>query len=219
MSEAGAHRRAGRDPEAAAAQTIADAASHTGSPRLDVSTEADVRPPVSDTERPQASLSPRAHARLTNLLIGKSIIETLFIGALAVLFLHGVLHPAFRGSVDGASAQEVWGWAVDEAAPGARVEVQLNIDGHFAGRGRADASRRDVSAAGRAQDEFHGFTLKPPPLPPGEHEARVYAVHESFDGRFFTLQQLDKPLRFTVPADAASETVPPDWWRATGQQH
>ncbi|HYG79415.1 MAG TPA: hypothetical protein VD861_03460, partial [Pyrinomonadaceae bacterium] len=77
------------------------------------------------------------------------------------------------------------------------------IDGRFAGNRAADASRPDVLAAGRAADEGHGFVFDTPPLPPGEHEARVYAVHASGGGERRTLQLVDKPLTFTVgPAEA-----------------
>ncbi len=229
MSEAGARRQAGRLNPAATAQADTDAASHTGSPRLGVSNEAAPQPvdkdemradkneTHADSVRRPASLSARARTRMTHLLVGKSIVETLFIATLAVVFLHGALHPGFRGSVDGAGAAGVWGWVVDEAAPGARVEVQLFIDGHFAAHGWADQTRADVLAAGRAKDEFHGFSLRLPPLPPGEHEARVYAVHADQGGELYTLQQVDKPLRFNVPANAESEAAPQDWWRTTGR--
>ena len=208
MSEAGARRDAGPGPDAPP-QADTDAASRTGPPRLSVSNEDDAQ---TAGVRLPAPLDARARTRMTHLLVGKSIIETLVVGTLAVLFLHGVLHPGFRGSVDGAGADKVWGWVVDESQPGARVEVQLFIDGHFAAQGRADQARADVLTAGRARDEFHGFALRPPPLPPGEHEARVYAVHARADGGLYTLQQVDKPLRFNVAATAESEAVPQDWW-------
>lgn len=212
MSEA--RRRAGLEPDAQP-QATPDAASPQGSPRLAVSAEEGV--PAGHRPRPRAQLSAQARTRLTRLLIGKSITETLFVSALAVLFIHQVLHPSFRGSLDAAAPGEVSGWAVDAAAPGERVEVQLFIDEHFAGRARADRPRPDVLAAGRAPDEFHGFSLRPPPLPAGEHEARVYAVHRSLGGRLFVLRQVDKALRFNVPAGNGAG-VPQDWWRASEQR-
>ena len=212
MSKAGARLK----PDALATQATKDAASPTGSPRLGVSA-ADHAPTHAQPTLP-APLGAHARTRMTHLLIGKSLVETLFLVALAVLFIHQVLRPSFRGSVDAADASGVSGWVVDAAAPGARVEVQLNVDGHYAARGWADRSRPDVHAAGHAEDEWHGFDLRLPPLPPGEHEARVYAVHAAFGGQWLTLQQVDKALRFNVPAGDGATPVAPDWWKAVEQR-
>jgi hypothetical protein len=135
-------------------------------------------------------------ARLTRYLIAKSIIEALLIAALAVGFYLTAFNPFFRGSVDGADSRHVSGWALNEHAPELRVEVQLYIDGRFAASRRADLSRADVKAAGRAPDEWHGFSFDTPPLDRGEHEARVYVVHESGAGKRRTLQLIGKPIRF-----------------------
>ncbi|HEX8073217.1 MAG TPA: hypothetical protein VF546_24945 [Pyrinomonadaceae bacterium] len=191
---------------AAAAHSREDAASLTGSPRLAIAATA---------ERPRR-LRARARRRLTHLLISKSLVETLFVAALAVLYVQHNFKPTFRGSLDAADARVAYGWAVDEAAPDARVEVHLYVDGHFAGRARADQTRADVRAAGRARDDRHGFTFTMPPLPPGAHEARVYALHASAADRF-ALQQVDKALRFDVPATPESQAVRPDWWEAASQ--
>lgn len=193
------------------AQPVADAASQTGSPRLAVSASDDAR---TNEARPTAHLNERARTRLTHLLLGKSIVETLFVAALVVVFARQTFNPFFRGSLDNADAQAVAGWVVDASAPAARVEVQLFIDGHFAARGRADRERADVRSAGRAPDEFHGYNLQPPLLPPGEHEARIYAVQPSGAGRI-TLQQVDKPLRFVVPVSDENKAMPNAWWEAT----
>jgi hypothetical protein len=191
-----------------------DAAGRTSdSPRLGVSSSTAAG--VAATTRTR--LSPRARRRLTQFLIGKSIIEALFIGALACWAAYQTFPPFFRGSLDAADNGTVAGWAVDASAPAARVELQLYVDGHFAGRGQADQSRPDVVAAKRAQDEFHGFKLKLPPLPPGAHEARIYAVHASGAGQRITLQQLDKAVRFSVPASATNASVPVRWWETMGQ--
>lgn len=207
MSEAGARPQA----------MTTDAASHqTGSPRLGVSAENSAG--AGALTQPLAPLSARARTRLTHLLIGKSIIETLFLAALAVVFIHQLLHPSYRGSVDAANESYVSGWAVDDAAPEARVEVQLFIDGHFAGWGLAEQARPDIQTAGRAPDAWHGFSVRLPVLPQGTHEARVYAVHKVFGGQLFTLQQVDKALSFSVPANGSNETVSQDWWKAVGQR-
>ncbi|MFL6210697.1 MAG: hypothetical protein ACJ74W_17730 [Pyrinomonadaceae bacterium] len=190
-----------------------DAASPTGSPRLGISTESN----AGALAHLPTPLSARARVRLTHLLIGKSIIETLFLAVLAVVFIHQILHPSFRGSVDAASESYVSGWVVDDAAPGTRVEVQLFVDGHFTGWGLADQARPDIQTAGRAPDEWHGFSVRLPMLPQGTHEARVYAVHKVFGGQLFTLQQVDKALSFSVAPSDTNATVSQDWWKAVGQ--
>ena len=141
-----------------------------------------------------------AKERLTNFLIAKSIAEALFVGALAIGFYLTAFTPFFRGSLDHADKRYVAGWVINQADPKTRVEVQLYIDGRFAGNRLADVSRPDVKASGRAEDEQHGFIFETPQLPDGQHEARVYAVHVSGEGRRRTLQLVDKPLVFSVTA-------------------
>lgn len=144
--------------------------------------------------------APEMKARLTNFLIAKSIIEALFVGALAVGFYLTAFTPFFRGTLDYADARHIAGWVVNQAEPQAHVEVQLYIDGRFAGNRQADLSRPDVKAAGRAEDESHGFVFDTPQLPAGQHEARVYAVHMSGEGQRRTLQLVGKPLVFSITA-------------------
>jgi hypothetical protein len=144
----------------------------------------------------------RALARLARYLIAKAIVEALLVGALAVGFYLTAFHPFFRGTVDEANAQHVYGWVVDGRAPERRVEVQLYIDGRFAASRVADLPRPDVKAAGHAPDEWHGFSFDTPPLDRGEHEARVYVVHESGGSVRRTLQLVGKPMRFSVETSA-----------------
>jgi hypothetical protein len=151
----------------------------------------------------ETAVGPQARKRLTNYLIIKSIIETLFVGALAVGFYLTAFAPFFRGALDTADARNIAGWVVNQSQPQGHVEVQLYVDGQFAGDRMADTARPDVKAAGRAEDERHGFVFDTPQLSAGEHEARVYAVHESGAGQRRTLQLIGKPLHFSV---AQSET-------------
>lgn len=144
-------------------------------------------------------------ARLTQLLIAKSVIEALFVAVVAVVFYYTAFSPHFRGWSDVADAQQVAGWAVNEAAPDVPVEVQVYIDGRFVADALAVRPRPDVLAAGRSTTELCGFQLETPPLVAGEHEARVYAVHASEGGARRTLQQIGLPLRFLVaPGEAVS---------------
>jgi hypothetical protein len=143
----------------------------------------------------------QARARLTQLLIAKSVIEALFVAAVAVAFYYTSFSPHFRGWSDVADAQQIAGWAVNEAEPTAPVEVQVYIDGRFAGSGVANRPRPDVLKAGRSVTELCGFQLATPPLAAGEHEARVYAVHASAGGARRTLQQIGVPLRLRIAPD------------------
>jgi hypothetical protein len=159
--------------------------------------------------------TPEALARLTRYLIAKSIIEAILVGALAVGFYLTAFNPFFRGAVDEANAQHVSGWAVNERAPDGRVEVQLYIDGRFVASRVADLSRPGVKDAGRARDEWHGFSFDTPPLDRGEHEARVYVVHESGEGARRTLQLLGQPRRFSVDARRAESLLDSTMQKAT----
>ena len=150
-------------------------------------------------------VAPRVRARLTNFLIAKSIIEALFVGALAVGFYLTAFTPFFHGTLDLADKHYVAGWVINRADPQSHVEVQLYIDGRFAGNRTADLSRPDVKASGRAADENHGFVFDTPTLPAGQHEARVYAVHMSGEGQRGSLQIVGKPLIFNIAASEAKE--------------
>lgn len=143
-------------------------------------------------------LSVRAGARLSRFIIAKSILETLFVVALVAHFSYAHFNPRLRGSLDVADEREIAGWATDEDQPAKQIEVELYIDGHFVARRRADATRADVLAARRAADAEHGFVFQTPQLAPGEHEARVFAVHEGADAQRKTLLQIGNPKSFKI---------------------
>jgi hypothetical protein len=142
-------------------------------------------------------------ARLVNLLIGKSIIETVVVGALAVFTFMSVFPPTFHGWGE-VTSTGISGWAVNDAAPDERIEVQLFVDGNFVGQGKADQHRPDVSAAGWAQDAWHGydFTIPSQLRTSGQiHEARVYVLHGNENGIRKSLQLLGDPISFTFNED------------------
>ena len=149
---------------------------------------------------------------LVHVLIAKSIAETLLVGALAVFTFITVLPPYFHGwgevTNDGIS-----GWAVNNWSPWDRVEVQLFVDGKFVAAGVADKARPDVTAAGWAKDQWHGYTFAVSFLPVGEHEGRIYAMHESGWGQRKSLQLLGEPIRFWISANGGvssdSANAPP----------
>lgn len=146
--------------------------------------------------------------RLVNLLIGKSIAETILVGAIAVGAYLNAFPPTFKGWGEAVSVtRSIAGWAVNDAAPGQRVVVQLFVDGKLSGIQTANLPRPDVVAAGWATDEWHGYNFVVPSLTAGDHEARVYAVHESGGATRYTLQLLGDPIKFVVNADGSWRRV------------
>ncbi|HEV7746264.1 MAG TPA: hypothetical protein VGO56_14785 [Pyrinomonadaceae bacterium] len=143
--------------------------------------------------------------KLVHLLIGKSIAETLVVGALAVFTFITVLPPYFHGWGE-VTETGISGWAVNNASPWERVNVQLFIDDQFVAARVADQSRPDVYAAGWAKDQWHGYTFDVREVMAGapansSHEARVYSVHDSGGGTRKSLQLLGDPILFIVAND------------------
>jgi hypothetical protein len=139
-------------------------------------------------------------ARLVHILIGKSIVETLLLGTLAVFTFITVLPPYFHGWGE-VTESGISGWVVNNASPWERVEVQLFVDGKFVANAIADQSRPDVWAAGWAQDEWHGYNFRLAPQSPRYHEARVYVLHDSGSGVRKSLQLVGQPIPFFVDED------------------
>ena len=142
--------------------------------------------------------------QLVNLLIAKSILETVLVGTIALVFYVKAFPPSYRGWGEAVpETQTIQGWAVNNADPFQRVEVQLFIDGRFRNKQIATYSRPDVVAAGWAKDEYHGYIFLSPKLDAGKHEARVYALHSSGEGERYTLQMLGDPIRFEIKNDGS----------------
>jgi len=142
--------------------------------------------------------------RLVNLLIAKSILETILVGTIAVVVYLNAFPPTFHGWGEAvAESKSISGWVVNDADPWGRVEVQLFIDGKLTGTQVAQLSRPDVVKAGWSKDEWHGYNFTVAGLAPGSHEARVYALHSSGSGARYTLQMLGDPIRFEVSADGS----------------
>lgn len=151
-----------------------------------------------NTAHASPRLSVRSGARLSRVLVAKSLAETLFVVALVAHFSYTHFNPRLRGSLDAADAREIAGWVADADRPAAQPEVELYVDGRFVARRRADAVRADVLDARRAASAEHGFVFETPPLAAGEHEARVFAVHEGADEARKSLVEIGKPRRFQV---------------------
>jgi len=135
--------------------------------------------------------------RLTHLLIGKSIAESILIGILAIAFFTNAFPPYFRGFSE-IEGQTLLGWATNSSEPYQRVELQLFVDGEFVTTGVANTFRPDVRAKGWAADDWHGYEFPLVGIIPGRHEARVYALHTSGRGARHTLQLLGNPVEFMV---------------------
>jgi len=142
--------------------------------------------------------------RLVNVLIGKSIAETILVGVIAVGAYLNAFPPTFHGWGEAVvESRSVAGWAVNDADPWQRVQVQLFINGIPSGEQIANLSRPDVVAAGWAKDEWRGYNFALSSLPAGSHEARVYVRHSSGDATRYTLQLLGDPIEFVVNADGS----------------
>ena len=145
---------------------------------------------------------------LIHILIGKSILETIFVGALAVLTFINILPPYFHGWSE-VTNTGISGWVVNDAAPWDRVEVQLFVDGKFVACGVANESRPDVMAAGWSKDEWHGYMFPMTSLNTGWHEARVYALHASGDARRKSLQLVGDPISFSIDTNRRVSSTGP----------
>jgi hypothetical protein len=143
-------------------------------------------------------------SKLIHILIGKAIIETILVAAIAVGFNAVAFPPTFHGWGEAqAATRSVAGWAVNDALAWERVEVQLFIDGKFFSDQVAAVSRPDVAHAGWAMDEWHGYMFSDLGLTEGAHEVMVYAVHPSGGRARYTLQLLGDPLMIFVDKNGA----------------
>ena len=136
----------------------------------------------------------------THLLIAVPTFASLLVGAATVVLYLYFFPPHFRGWGEVTARPGVAGWAVNSSSPTSRVEVQLYVDGRFIALSVAELARPDVVAAGWTTDERCGYDFLLPPLPAGEHEARVYAVHEVGGSSYRMLQMLGAPLHFKTDA-------------------
>lgn len=143
---------------------------------------------------------------LVHVLIGKSILETLFVGSLAVIAFLTVLPPYFHGWGE-ITDHGVAGWAVNNGSPWERVEVQLFIDGKFFDTAVANQARPDVWSAGWALDKWHGYAFVINSMTAGPHEARVYALRNSGNATRKSLQQVGTPIPFIVGTDGTLKKV------------
>jgi len=80
--------------------------------------------------------------------------------------------------IDIATAQEVAGWAFDEDAGTAPIEVHIYLDEKHIATLTANLRRDDlVGKVKGLKYPLHGFRWTPPPLSPGRHTIKVYAIN------------------------------------------
>jgi len=133
---------------------------------------------------------------IVKLLIGKSIIDALFLTIVVAIYSYSALPPSYRGWVDAADAQTVAGWAVARGMPRHQIQVQLYIDGQFVQAAVTGGKRLDVAAMYPELDENCGFTFNVPQLQAGIHTARVFAVGVAGDDP--VLRQIGPSLPISV---------------------
>lgn len=148
----------------------------------------------------------RARSSLVQLLIAKSVLETLLVGTLAIGFFFIAFPPYYYGWGE-ATPNTIAGWVVNQQNPWQRVEVQLFIDDRFVASGVADEARLDLLAAGKALDEWHGFRFAIPALNQGRHIARVYALTSSGQGVRKSLRLVGDPIPFETDANGIARTL------------
>ena len=142
--------------------------------------------------------------QLVNVLIAKSILDTILVGTITVVVYLNAFPPTFHGWGEAvAESRSISGWAISDADPSRPVEVQLFVDEQSVGTQVAQVSRPDVVTAGWSKDELHGYSFSLSGLAAGAHEARVYALHPSGNGARYTLQLLGDPIRFQVNGDGS----------------
>ena len=136
--------------------------------------------------------------KLAHALIAKSIAETILVGTLAVTFYVSAFPPTYHGWGE-PLPHGIAGWAVNQADPWERLEVQLFVDGKFVASTTANQSRPDIVSAGWARDEWHGYRFDRLMLRgPSRHQGRVYVLHAGKRGTYQTLQMVGDPIWFDV---------------------
>lgn len=160
----------------------------------------DTLPASHGCARTGATLTRLAENFRTSLLLGALIGATLLVAAVTVRLSYVYFPPHFTGWGEITADGKISGWVVDRSRPHAPVEVQLYVDGRFVAHGMADLPRPDVLKAGWTADERCGYSFDLPPLPEGEHEARVHVLHDAGGGHLSLLATGDA-LRFYVDGD------------------
>lgn len=152
-----------------------------------------LRVPFSADEVRQAT---RARGRLAKLIVAKLAFDLLFVCGLAVYTLSVTSRTGFDGQLEHADGLGASGWVVDLEQPGAPVEVQLFLNGHFAAAHNATVPVSDNTAIHSLTQDRRVFVFRFEQPLYGEYEARVYAVRVGRGGARRMLRQLGSPRSF-----------------------
>ena len=139
----------------------------------------------------------RSRGALIHLLIGKSIVETVLVGALTFAFFFDAFPPYFQGWGE-ATPRAIEGWVVNRRKATERVEVQLFIDDVFIADSIAERPRTDIVDGIAIADPLHGYKFELPALPTGNHIACVYVVSSGGGGARKSLQRVGDSIPFTI---------------------
>ena len=173
---------------------MTDAAAREQADSTEAGTQAPgLRVPFSAGEVRRAT---RARGRLARLVAAKLALDLLFVCGLAA-YTHAVTYrTGFEGELEHADGLGARGWVVDLEQPGAPVEVQLFLDGHFVASALAGEPAPDGAQGDPRKHDRRAFAFRFEPPRDGEYEARVYAVRVGRDGARRTLQQVGDPRGF-----------------------
>lgn len=132
------------------------------------------------------------HRRVARYLVAKSAAELLFVAALALVFYLTAVRAPVSGTAErGDGGRSIVGRVLDASDPARRPELQLFIDGRHA------ATLPPAPAPGGATGGGHAYAFTLPPLAPGGHEARVYAVREAGQPERRVLRLVGEPVPVT----------------------
>lgn len=173
---------------------MTDAAARAQAENTEAGTQAPgLRVPFSADEVRRAT---RARGRLAKLVAAKLALDLLFVCGLAA-YTHAVTYrTGFEGELEHADALGARGWVTDLEQPGAPVEVQLFLDGHFVASAFANEPAPDDARDDSRKRDRRAFVFQFEQPRDGEYEARVYAVRVGRGGARRTLQQLGDPRGF-----------------------
>lgn len=168
--------------------------------RVQTNTETgDAKPGLRVPFSAEAHAAPKTaptRGRLKAAVAAKLVLDLLFVCSLAAYAQAVASRADYEGALEQVEAGVARGWVAVGSRQDAGPEVQLYVDGRLAASALAELPRAEARPGGPASEDRRGFELKLEPLPPGEHEARVYAVSASRGGSRRTLRQVGNPLRF-----------------------
>ena len=152
---------------------------------------------------PQPTTTSMNEPQLVNLLIAKSILETILVGTIAVVVYLNAFPPTFHGWGEAVVGDaEISGWAVNDAIRGDVLRCNYSSMENLSERRWPNSRGLMWLLLDGPKMSGMGTALWSLDWLPGMHEARVYALHRERRSRY-TLQMLGDPIRFEVNADGS----------------